>query len=92
MASDLALSASSDGRHWSRLTRIPVDARGSGVDIFIPGLAVARSTSGSAARLVLTFYYYPVADCAAATCQLDVRYSTSADGEAPLCRWRCRCC
>jgi BNR repeat protein len=81
-ASDLVLSTSSDGRHWSKLTRIPVDARRSGVDHFIPGLAVERSTSGSTARLVLTFYYYPVANCTATTCQLDVGYSTSADGGA----------
>jgi hypothetical protein len=81
-ASDLVLSTSSDGRKWSKLTRIPVDAKGSGVDHFIPGLAVDRSTAGSGARLVLTYYYYPVANCTAATCQLDVGFSTSSDGGA----------
>jgi hypothetical protein len=79
-ASDLVLSTSTDGKSWSKLTRIPLDARGSGVDHFIPGLAVDRSTSGSSAHLVVTFYYYPDANCTTATCQLDVGFSTSSDG------------
>ena len=79
-ASDLVLSTSTDGKKWSKLTRIPLDPRGSGVDHFIPGLAVDRSSSGSTARLVVTFYYYSDANCTTATCQLNVGYSTSADG------------
>lgn len=81
-ASDLILSTSMDGKTWSKLTRLPLDPRGSGVDHFIPGLAVDRSTSGSSARLVVTFYYYPNANCTTATCQLNVGYATSADGGA----------
>jgi BNR repeat-like domain len=81
-ASDIILSTSTDGKSWSKLTRIPLDARGSGVDHFIPGLAVDNSTSGSSARLVLAFYYYPNANCTTATCQLNVGFSTSADGGA----------
>ena len=81
-ASDLVLSTSTDGKKWSKLTRIPLDPRGSGVDHFIPGLAVDPTTSGSTARLVETFYYYPVANCTTSTCQLNVGYSTSADGGA----------
>jgi hypothetical protein len=81
-ASDLVLSTSTDGKKWSKLTRIPLDPRGSGVDHFIPGLAVDRSTSGSSAHLVVTFYYYSVANCTTATCQLNVGYATSADGGA----------
>lgn len=81
-ASDLVLSTSTDGKSWSKLMRIPLDARGSGVDHFIPGLAVDRSTSGSGAHLAVAFYYYPNANCTAATCQLDVGTSTSADGGA----------
>jgi hypothetical protein len=80
-ASDLVLSTSTDGKSWSKLTRLPLDPIGSGVDHFIPGLAVDRSTSGSSAHLLVTFYY-PVSNCAAATCQLDVGYSSSADGGA----------
>jgi hypothetical protein len=81
-ASDLVLSTSTDGKSWSKLTRIPLDARGSGVDHFIPGLAVDNSTSDGSARLVVTFYFYPNANCTTATCQLDVGFSTSADGGA----------
>src|SRR5204862_3242684 len=79
-ASDLVLSTSTNGKSWSKLTRIPLDPRGSGVDHFIPGLAVDRSTSGSSAHLVVTFYYYPIANCTTATCQLNVGAATSADG------------
>lgn len=79
-ASDLVLTTSTDGIKWSRITRIPLDPVGSGVDHFIPGLAVDRSTSGSTAHLLVTFYYYPVASCTASTCQLDVGFSSSADG------------
>jgi hypothetical protein len=81
-ASDLVLSTSTDGIRWSKVTRIPLDPVGSGVDHFIPGLAVDRSTSGSSAHLLVTFYYYPVASCTASTCQLDVGFSSSADGGA----------
>src|SRR5229473_1574043 len=81
-ASDLVLSTSTDGKSWSKLTRIPLDSRGSGVDHFIPGLAVDNSTSDGSARLVVTFYFYPDANCTTATCQLNVGFSTSADGGA----------
>jgi hypothetical protein len=81
-ASDLVLSTSTDGKKWSKLTRIPLDPVGSGVDHFIPGLAVDRSTSGGSAHLVVTYYYYPNANCTTSTCQLDVGFSSSADGGA----------
>ncbi|HEX6479227.1 MAG TPA: sialidase family protein [Ktedonobacteraceae bacterium] len=81
-ASDLILSTSTDGKSWSKLTRIPLDPRGSGVDHFFPGLAVDRSTSGSSAKLAVIFYFYPNANCTTSTCQLNVGFSTSADGGA----------
>jgi hypothetical protein len=81
-ASDLVLSTSTNGIVWSKVTRIPLDPIGSGVDHFIAGLAVDSSTSDGTAHLVLTFYYYPVANCTTATCQLNVGFSTSADGGA----------
>ena len=81
-ASDLVFSTSTNGNVWSKVTRIPLDPIGSGVDHFIPGLAVDRSTSGSSAHLAVTFYFYPKANCTAATCQLDVGFSTSSDGGA----------
>jgi hypothetical protein len=81
-ASDLVMSTSSDGVKWSKLSRIPLDPIGSGVDHFIPGLAVNKSTAGSSANLALTYYYYPNASCTTATCQLDLGLATSADGGA----------
>jgi hypothetical protein len=81
-ASDLVLSTSADGVKWSKLTRLPLDPVGSGVDHFIPGLAVDGSTSGANARLVVTYYYYPVSSCTTSTCELDVGYSSSSNGGA----------
>jgi BNR repeat-like domain len=81
-ASDMVMSTSADGVAWSHVVRIPSDPVGSGVDHFIPGLGVDRSTSGPSGHLVLTYYYYPVAACTASTCQLDAGTSTSADGGA----------
>jgi hypothetical protein len=81
-ANDLVFSTSTDGINWSAVTRIPLDPIGSGVDHFIPGLAVDNSTSDGSAHLVVTFYFYPNANCTTSTCQLDVGSSTSMDGGA----------
>ena len=42
--------------------------------------ASTDSTSGSSARIGLTYYYYPTANCTASTCQLDVGYISSVNG------------
>jgi len=81
-ANDLVMSTSTNGTTWSAVTRIPIDAVGSGVDHFIPGLAVDKGTSGSSAHLGLAYYYYPAAPCHAATCQLYAGVITSRDGGA----------
>jgi hypothetical protein len=81
-ANDLLFSTSTNGNVWSKETRIPLDPIGSGVDHFFPGLAVDRSTSNGSARLALIFYFYPNANCTAATCDLEVGFSTSSDGGA----------
>jgi hypothetical protein len=81
-ANDIVMSTSSDGLTWSPVTRIPLDGVSSGVDHFIPGLAVDKATSGSTAHLGLTFYYYPTAKCNTSSCQLDVGFSSSSDGGA----------
>jgi hypothetical protein len=79
-ANDMVVSTSTNGTTWSAVTRIPSDPVGSGVDHFIPGLAVDKSTSGSTGHLVLAFYYYPVSSCSSSTCQLDLGYSSSTNG------------
>jgi hypothetical protein len=79
-ANDLVMTTSSDGLIWSAPTLIPIDPVGSGVDHFIPGLAIDRSISGSPAHLALVYYYLPVANCEITTCQLYVGYVSSHDG------------
>src|SRR5512135_2689581 len=52
-------STNSSGSAWSKVSRVPIDATNSGIDHFIPGLAVNKSTSGTTAQLGLTYYFYP---------------------------------
>lgn len=75
-ANDLVLSTSTNGTTWMAVTRIPIDAVGSGIDHVIPGLAVDPSTSGSAAHLGLTFYF------CSSTCQLQVGFVSSSNAGA----------
>jgi hypothetical protein len=81
-ANDIVMTTSTNGTTWTAVTRIPIDNTGSGVDHFIPGLAVDNTTSGGTAKLALAYYYYPKARCNANTCQLNVGYisSTNAGG------------
>jgi hypothetical protein len=81
-ANDLVMVTSTDGIHWTLPKRIPIDPVGSGVDHFIPGLAVDRSTSGGSAHLGLAYYYYPNINCTTSTCQLDVGFISSTNGGA----------
>jgi hypothetical protein len=78
-ANDIVLSSSRDGVNWGAVRRIPINAVGSGVDHFIPGLAVDPSTRGEGAHLALTYYYYPNAACSFASCKLDVGFVSSRD-------------
>ncbi|WIG60897.1 MAG: hypothetical protein OJF49_003645 [Ktedonobacterales bacterium] len=80
-ANDLVISHSlnSTGTSWSSVSRIPIDATTSGIDHFIPGLAVNKSTSGSSAQLGVTYYYYPVSACGT-SCVLDVGFISSTNG------------
>jgi len=77
---DLVMSTSADGTTWTVPARIPIDALNSGVDHFIPGIGVDPTTAGSTAHLGLTYYYYPQANCSAATCALFVGFISSLDG------------
>jgi len=79
-ANDLVMSTSTNGTSWSAVTRVPIDAVGSGADHFIPGLAVDKTTSGGSAHLGLTYYFYPTASCTVSTCQLDVGFISSTNG------------
>jgi hypothetical protein len=76
-ANDIVMSSSTDGVSWTPVVRIPTDPLNSGVDHFIPGLAVDRNTGGSTAHLALTYYYFP-----AGSTDLYVGFSSSLDGGA----------
>lgn len=77
-ANDIVLSKSTSETTWDAVTRVTSD----GGDHFIPGIGVDATTSGSTAKAALTYYYYPNANCTAATCQLDIGYVSTVNGGA----------
>jgi len=80
-SNDIVFSSSVDGVSWSDPARVPIDDVTSGVDHFIPGLAVDPATFGRGTHLALTYYFYPDATCTP-TCRLDVGFISSPDGGA----------
>ncbi len=70
----IAHSTNATGTKWSAVSRVPIDVATSGIDHFIPGLAVNKATSGAAAQLGLTYYFYPPNST-----QLSVGFISSAD-------------
>jgi hypothetical protein len=79
-ANDILLARSTSETTWAAPVRVPIDATTSTVDHFVPGIGVDRTTSGATARIGLTYYFYPTANCTAATCQLSVGYVSSTNG------------
>ncbi|MFI6602346.1 sialidase family protein [Nonomuraea sp. NPDC050536] len=75
-ANDIVMSKSTSETTWGAVTRVTAD----GGDHFIPGIGVDRTTSGGTARVAVTYYRYPTANCTAATCQLTVGYTSSTNG------------
>jgi BNR repeat protein len=75
-ANDIVLSHSlnATGTSWSAVTRVPIDATNSGIDHFIPGLAVNKATTGGTAQLGLTYYFFP-----SGTTQLSVGFISSSN-------------
>ncbi|HEX6714303.1 MAG TPA: sialidase family protein, partial [Thermoleophilaceae bacterium] len=55
----LSHSLNATGTSWTSVARVPIDSTGSGIDHFIPGLAVNKATTGAGADLGLTYYFYP---------------------------------
>ncbi|MGC1372719.1 MAG: sialidase family protein [Candidatus Sulfotelmatobacter sp.] len=82
VANDIVMSSSSDGKTWSAVTRIPIDATTSTVDHFLPAIGIDPTTSGSSAHMSIVYYYYPVSNCTSSTCELEVGFVTSSDGGA----------
>ncbi len=83
-SNDIVLSTSDNGTTWAPKARVPIDPIGVG-DHFIPGIAVDNTTSGATARIGLSYYWYPVADCGKPNkpaCQLNSGVISSGDGGA----------
>jgi hypothetical protein len=78
-ANDIVLSTSVDGVTWSPVTRIPIDAVGSNVDHFIPGLAVNRDSSGAGTQLALTYYFDTNPSCTGTSCEIRAGFVSSTD-------------
>jgi hypothetical protein len=81
-SNDIVMSSSTNGTTWSAVTRIPIDATITTVDHFLPGIGIDPATSGSTAHMTIVYYYYPVSNCSASTCQLEVGFVTSSNGGA----------
>lgn len=79
-SNDIVIAKSTSETTWAAPIRVPIDAVSSTVDHFTPGIGVDPSTSGSSARIGLTYYYYPAASCTSSTCQLDVGFISSVNG------------
>jgi hypothetical protein len=79
---DLVYSTSTDGTHWSKAARIPIDPTTSTVDHFIPGIGIDPATSGATAHVAVHYYYYAKSSCTLSTCQLFVGYVSSHSGGA----------
>jgi hypothetical protein len=81
-SNDIVLAKSTSETTWAAPVRVPIDATSSTVDHFIPGVGVDPSTSGTSARIGLTYYFYPTAACTASTCRLDAGFISSVNGGA----------
>src|SRR3954470_6205794 len=76
-SNDIVLSHSlnATGTSWSAVARVPIDATNTGIDHFIPGLAVNKASTGATAQLGLTYYFYP-----SRSSQLAVGFISSSNG------------
>jgi hypothetical protein len=79
---DIVFSTSDDGRHWTDLTRIPIDPKTSDVDHFLSTLAVDPTTSRSSAHIGVLYYFHREHDCDVRTCELSDGFISSMDGGA----------
>jgi hypothetical protein len=81
-SNDIVFSTSGDGHHWSAVKRVPIDARSSLIDHFLPGFGVDPATSGASAHLGLTYYFLKNTNCSFTTCKIYVGYIASNNGGA----------
>jgi hypothetical protein len=81
-SNDIVLARSTSETTWAAPIRVPIDAVSSSVDHFAPGIAVDKTSAGGAARIGITYYYYPNTACTVSTCQLNVGFISSTNGGA----------
>jgi hypothetical protein len=79
---DIVIAKSTSETTWAAPFRVPIGTTASTADDFVPGLAVDPTTSGTGARVGLTYYYYPKASCSASTCRLYAGFISSVNGGA----------
>jgi hypothetical protein len=84
----MVMTTSTNGTHWTAVTRIPVAPVTSTADVWGGGLAVDPSTAGASARLGLYYYYFPKLPCTVSTCRVFLGYASSANGGAAWSRPR----
>jgi len=75
--SDVALASSQDGVEWSAPVRVPTVPLGSGIQSFLPALAVAAGSEPGHTRLAVLYY---TMDCGLVTCPINASLITSGDG------------
>lgn len=78
-ANDIVFASSADGVAWSPVTKVAINDGARDADHFLPGLAVDPASRGEAARLAVTYYFYPAADCSFEDCELQVGAVASVD-------------
>lgn len=83
-ANDIVV-AHSTATSWSTPRPIRVPGLRATADHALPGLGADERTRGARAHLAATFYTVNTANCASATCRIDVRMATSVNGGAS---WR----
>lgn len=77
---DMVLTTTTDGIHWSPLSRIPLDPVSSKIEHVTAGLAVDPNTAGDNAHLALTYYFLPNPFCSTQPCQLFAGFASSVNG------------
>lgn len=82
LTNDMVMTTSTNGLHWTRVVRIPIDPISSTVNVLGGGIAVDPTTSGGRARLGLFYNFYPNGSCTVSTCRLFQGFVSSTDGGA----------
>jgi hypothetical protein len=78
-SNDIVMTTSTDGTIWSSVARLATQSVGSGINIFLPTIAVDPANSN---HLVLMAYTSNTAQCSGTSCTIQPVQSISTDGGA----------